>query len=477
MELRRITLNGMLWVFIDNVFVKGFSFIGSILLAKMLTPNDYGLVAIITIFVSMGSILIDGGLSSSLIRNNKNDDLDYCTIFYLNLFLSLLLYFFMYFFAPFIAKFYSLNILTLLIRVYCLNFILTALSSVHIVYLSKKLNFKRMAYLNMPGVVVGNLFSLLLGYYSFGVWSIVAMFLLPQFFQTIALWFFSGWYPKLLFSIEKLKYHLGFSYHLLLSSLISNITNNFYNLLIGKIYPLKDLGYFDRGKTLSQYPQLVLTQVIGKVTLPIFSELESDKIIIETTFKKLFDLSFLISAPIMIGLCAIAKPLVILILGEKWLGTIPILQIISIGGAFYIIEVLNINLIKVYGRSDLILKKEIVSNLCILVTVFSAYFIGFYALIWGITINSILTTLISIYYSNKVIFSTVKYQFKIILIVLFNSFLMFCVMYFVQNTICIGLKTFYEFIIMFFTGFFSFLTFSFIFKTPSFNYAIDIIKK
>ena len=466
----------MFWVFVDNVFLKGFSFIGTLLLAKMLTPSDFGLIAIITIFVSLGSIIVDSGLSSSLIRNVNNEESDYCTVFFINLLLSLVMYLIVYFFAPIIATFYKQPMLTSIIRVYSLSFIITALSSVQIVVLLKSLQFKKITYLNIPGVLVGNILALLMGYHGFGVWSIVAMFLLPQLLQMITLWFCSGWIPKWIFSFDKLKYHYVFSFKLLISSLISCFVSNLYNLIIGKIYPLRKLGYFDRGKTLSQYPLIILTQVIGKVTLPILSEIQGEKDKFVAVFKKLLDFSFFITAPIMFGLSAIAKPLVMIILGEKWMPSVPILQIICIGGAFYTIEVLNMNVIKIYGRSDLILKKEIIINVFIVITIFISYFIGFYAFIWSIVLNSIFTTIISMYFSNTVLNFPIKLQLKIISVILINSLLMYLVMYLFQVTFCVGMKSIYEFIFMIVVGFISFTSFSFIFKSPSFIYGLDWIK-
>ena len=221
---------------------------------------------------------------------------------------------------------------------------------------------------------------------------------------------------------------------------------------------------------------IILTQVIGKVTLPVFSEIQGEKDKFISVFKKLLDFSFFITAPIMFGLSAISKPLVMIILGEKWMPSASILQIICIGGAFYTIEVLNINVIKIYGRSDLILKKEIVTNLFILLTVSISYFIGFYAFLWSIVLNYLFTTIISMYFSKTVINLPVKFQLKIIYIVLINSLLMYLVMYLFQITFCVGMNPILEFTFMIIVGFISFVSFSFIFKSPSFSYCTDWIK-
>jgi O-antigen/teichoic acid export membrane protein len=476
LDLKNKTISGMFWVFVENVFLKGFSFVGTLLLAKMLTPTDFGLIAIITIFVSLGAIIVDSGLSSSLLRNMNNEESDYSTIFYVNLLLSLIMYFVVFFLAPVIAVFYEQSILTSIIRVYSLGFIISALTSIQTIILLKKLQFKKITYLSIPGVLLGNLIALLMGYYDYGVWSIVAMFLLPQLFQMIMMWLGSGWMPKRIFSYEKLKYHYTFGYKLLLTSLISCFVSNLYNLIIGKIYPLKTLGYYDRGNSLSQYPMIILTQVIGKVTLPILSEIQDNKEKFITVFKKLLEFSFFVTAPIMFGLSAIAKPLILILLGEKWLMSVPVLQIISIGGAFYTIQALNVNAIKIYGRSDLILKKEIIINIFFITTIVLSYFIGFYAFIWSIVLNSIFTTIINMSFSAVVVDFPLITQLKTISVVLVTCLLMYLLMYLVQKYLLVGVDPFFELVYMTIVGLISYFTFSFIFKSNSLFLGLELLK-
>lgn len=473
MDLKKKTILGMFWVFIDNVFLKGFSFVGTLILAKILSPDDFGLIAIITIFVSIGAIIIDSGLSSSLLRNKNNDEADYSTVFYTNLLLSILMYLIVYLLAPFIADFYKHKLLINIIRVYSLSFIITALSSVQVIVLIKKLEFKKITYLNMPGIILGNVLALMMGYNGYGVWSIVFMFLLPQIFQTIIFWFGSGWMPKLIFSTEKLKYHYLFGYKLLITSLVSCFVSNFYNLIIGKIYPLKKLGYYDRANSFSQYPLIILTQIIGKVTLPILSEIQDDKEKFVVIFKKLLDFSFFITAPIMFGLSAASKPFIMTLLGENWLPAVPVLQIVSLGGAFYTIQVLNMNVIKIFGRSDLVLKKEILINVFFALSVFISYFFGFYALMWSIVLNSVFTTIVNMHFSNIVIDFSIRSQFKTLYLILISSLLMYLVMYLSQMVLSPIMSPIFELISLAFIGMITFLTFSFIFKSPSLILAVD----
>ena len=268
MTLLKQTFSGMIWVFIDYFLLKGISFICAILLARLLTPSDYGLIAMIAVIMTIGILIVESGLSSSLIRNFNNEENDYSTVFFYNLFLSLLLYTIFFILAPFISDFYDQPELTSLIRVYCISFIFIALNSVQTCILVKKMQFKKLTLLNIPGIILGNSVGLFMGLNGYGVWSIVGTYLCIQFFHTIALWFGSKWRPKLLFSSKKLKYHLKFGNKLLISSLITGVYSNIYNIMLGKYYPLQTTGFFERAFTLSQYPLIVLTQITGKVSYP-----------------------------------------------------------------------------------------------------------------------------------------------------------------------------------------------------------------
>jgi len=474
-NLKKQAVLGMFWVFIDTFLLKGISFIGTILLARLLLPEDFGLIAMISIIIVTGVIFVDSGLSSSLIRNVKNTSIDYSTVFYANLFFSLILYIIFFFLAPFIARFYDQESLVSIIRVYSLCFFCSSFSSVQTAILIQDMQFKRIAYLNLPGSIIGIIIGLSMGYYDYGVWSIVGMYLGTQFFQVIALWIGSSWKPKLEFSFDKLYYHYQFGFKLLISSLLTSILNNIYNVVIGKFYSLKVTGYFERSNTLSQYPVTILTQIIGKVTFPLMSGIQEDKERLKLIFEKLVNFTFFVTAPIMMGVSAVAAPLILVILGEEWLSAAPMLQIICFGSVFLTLQALNVNVLKIYGRSDLILYAEVLLKIFLLVSVFTAFFYGLYAIIWCIVINSFVTLLVNMYCANKVVSFSIMDQLKNITPVFLISIAMYFFIIFLQ-TYCENLSPFIELSILSLSGFIFFIICSYLFKVPSLFFILDIIK-
>lgn len=475
MDLKKQAISGMFWVFIDTFLLKGISFIGTILLARLLLPEDFGLIAMISVIIVIGVIVVDSGLSSSLIRNSKNSSVDYSTVFFANIFFSLILYICFFFLAPFIAEFYCQESLISLIRVYSLCFFCSAFSSVQTAILIKDMQFKKIAYLNFPGSIVGIIIGLTMGNYGYGVWSIVGMYLGTQSFQMITLWMGSSWKPKLEFSFDKLIYHYQFGLKLLFSSLLTSVLSNIYNVVIGKFYSLKTTGYFDRSNTLSQYPVTILTQIIGKVTFPLMSGIQEDKERLRLIFEKLVNFTFFVTAPIMFGVSAVSRPLILLVLGKEWLPAAPMLQIICFGSVFLTLQALNVNVLKTYGRSDLILSAEIYLKIVLIACVFIAFFYGLYAIIWCTVINSFITLLVNMYCANKVIPFSIKDQLINIAPVFLISISMYFFIIFLQEY-SRNLSPFVELIILSLSGFVFYINFSYLLKVPSLFFLLDLIK-
>lgn len=475
MNIKKQAISGMFWVLIDTFLLKGISFIGTILLARLLLPEDFGLIAMISVIIVTGIVFIDSGLTSSLIRNTINTSIDYSTVFYTNVFFSFILYIIFFFLAPFISRFYDQESLEPIIRIYSLYFFSSSFSSVQTAILVKDMQFKRIAYLNLPGSVIGIIIGLIMGYYDYGVWSIVCMNLGTQFCQMIILWIGSSWKPKLEFSFDRLFYHYKFGFKLLISSLLTNVLDNIFNVVIGKFYSLKITGYFERSSTLSQYPVIILTQIIGKVTFPLMSGIQEEEKRLKLLFQKLINFTFFVTAPIMIGLSAVSKPLILLILGEEWLPAVSILQIICFSGLFLTLQALNVNLLKIYGRSDLILYAVILLKIFLLFSVFTAFFYGLRAIIWSIVINSILTLLVNMYCVNKIVSISIFDQLKNIAPIFFISIAMFFFLIFLQKY-CDSLSAFIELSILSLSGFVFFIFCSYLFKVPSLFFLLDLIK-
>lgn len=469
MQLKKEAFSGMVWVFIDYFLVKGVSFVGSIVLARLLMPSDFGIIAMIAIFITLGNILLDSGLSSSLIRNNSNDDKDYSTVFFTNVFFGILMYLLFYILAPSIASFFNQNILIDIIRFYSIVFLLTSFSSVQMTLLIKNMQFKKIAVLNVPSVILGLGVGIFMATKDYGVWSIISMYLVTQLVLSLGLWISSDWKPKFVFCKDKFSFHFNYGYKLLLANFLSGTTTELYNVVTAKFYPLNTAGNFERAFTLNNYPLTILIQIIGKVTFPLLSKIQNDKQYLQEVFIKLVRFTFFVSAPVMIILSASAKPLILTLLGEKWSDAIPIFQILCLGGIFYTLQSLNINTIKIYGRTDYILKGEIFLKILMVLLSGSALLFGFEAFLWSIVFNSFLRLLINMFYCSKVIEITVKEQFISMFPVFLISIATFGAvqlqLYCFENYT--SLSEFFKLIFSLLIGVSSYLLLSFLFKIPT----------
>lgn len=401
MTIKNQAIFGVLWTFADTFLIRGMVLVSSLWLARILGPDEFGLIGMISIFIAIGITLVDSGLSSSLIRSKNNTKLDYSTVFFANLFISIIAYVIVFFAAPYIADFYNQPILIDIIRLYCLTFVISALSAVQLAKLNKTLAFKKIAKYNLPSSILGIIVGLYLGYTGFGVWSIVVMNITIKVTLFLILWVRSDWKPEFIFSMSKLKYHYNYGYKLLLSTLINKLFINVYHVIIGKSYSLTQLGYYERSVTFNSYSNDVITGIIKKVTFPLLAKIQDDKKKVAKAYKNILQLSFFITAPIMLGFAAEAKPIFLLILGEEWLPAVPYFQILCIASILYPNHSFNLNILKVYGRSDLFLKLEVYKKIVITILIFATYSFGILGLVWSSVFASLFALIINTYYSTK----------------------------------------------------------------------------
>lgn len=431
MSLKKQAIGGVIWTVVDTFFLRGFSFLATIILARWLGPEEFGLVGMIAVFIAIGTSITDSGLSNSLIRTKNADEKDFSTVFILNLALSAGAYLLLFLLAPYIADFFNQPVLKNLVRVYCLSFILSAFSAVQLARLSAEMKFKEITKLNIPGTIIGTVTGLAMGYFGLGVWSIVYMHLITQLVKSIALWLSSNWRPSMQYSKEKAQYHYGYGYKLMLSGLLDTIFTNGYNIVIGKFYSVRELGFFERSKSFNEYPVTTITGVVSKVTFPLLASLQNDKERISVVYKKLMQLTFFITAPLMFGSAAIAYPLFLLVLGEQWMKAVPYFQILCLAGMFYPIHAFNLNVFKVYGRSDLFLKIEIIKKVIIAVALVIGFQFGIMGLVWSSVISNYLALFVNTYYSADIINYSGKNQFLDMLPTFVISGLMFTLVSFV----------------------------------------------
>lgn len=473
--LRKKTLTGLAWTVVDTFVLRGMSFLSTIVLARWLGPEEFGLIGMIAVFIAIGTTIMDSGMSASLIRMQNPTEKDYSTVFLLNLFLSVAFYGIIFIIAPFIANFYNQTILTSLIRVYSLSFIIGSFSAVQLAILNNGMEFKRIMKQNMPGTVIGVSLGITLGYFGFGVWSIVIMYLTIQTIQSLILWLRSDWRPSFSFSSERAKFHFSFGYKLMLSGLLNTVFQNIYNIIIGRFYSVRELGYFERAKAFNDYPVTILTSVMTKVTYPLLSNIQTEKERVSQVYRKIMRLAFFITCPLMFGAAAIAQPLFYLALGEEWMAGVPYFQVLCLSSIFYPIHAFNLNVFKVYGRSDLFLKLEVYKKILIVFGLLVGFRFGIMGLVWSSVICNYLALFINTYYSSDMINYRGGQQFRDMVPTMAIAGIMFLVVTFFVNT-CTSLNNAILIIVGSLISITSYIGINYLIKSEPLIYGMTILK-
>ncbi|MEC3880155.1 lipopolysaccharide biosynthesis protein [Parapedobacter sp. 10938] len=411
MSLRGKTISGLFWTFSQQFSVKAINFVVQIVLARILLPEDFGLIAMLSVFMAIGSTLMDSGLTSSLIRTKEADEQDFSTVFYMNLVASLLVYLLIFVSAPFIALFFNQPLLEDIVRVYTLTFVIRAFSQVQNTRLTKAMNFKLQMTIQIPSVIIGGGIGILLAYRGMGVWALVWMNIVQAILSSLQLWLRSGWTPKFIFNMEKLRYHFNFGYKLTLSGLLNTIFTNVYNLVIGKYFSAAQLGYYNRADTLRMFPVLNLSSALNKVTYPMFASIQDDNVKLRKAYQILMQQVLYWLAPVMALLIVLAEPLFRFILTEKWLPAVPYFQLLCLSGVLYPIHAYNLNILNVKGRSDLFLRLEIIKKAIIAVGIICAVPFGIYGLLYFQLVSTVLAYFINTHYSGRMINYSTGRQF------------------------------------------------------------------
>lgn len=474
MSIKKQSIVATIWSFLDIVFNKATYFITTFILARLIGPKDFGVVGIIAVFLGIGMTFVDSGLSTSLIRSRDVED-DYSTVFFSNLGLSIFIYFVFYFLAPFVANFYHKPVLEALIRVYCIGFILIAFRMVHQVILIKAVDFRRITVLNIPGNLAGLLISLFMAKKGYGVWSLVGLYVSTQMVTTILYWLALSWKPKLKFSTIAFKRHFNFGYKLMISANLNTVFDNIYNLIIGKSYSIEALSYYERAYSLNNYPISTISGIISKITLPILSQVNNDEAQLYKTYRKFSLLTFFITCPIMLGSLALAQPIIDLLLGPKWSQAVVMFQILCLAYMFYPTHSLNINLLSVFGRSDLFLRLEIIKKALVMILLAIGMIFGIYGLVWSSVAASIIALFINTYYTNHLIKYSTKKQLLDMMPTLFISSLMAIMVYFVYNFL-VYMNLISRLGISIFVGIISFFLLSRVFAKEAFKDLTSLIK-
>lgn len=403
MGLKQKTIGGLIWTFSQQFSVQAINFAVQLVLARLLLPEDFGLIAMLSIFIAMGTSLVDSGLTSSLIRTKDADQKDYSTVFFMNLVASLLIYAVLFIVAPLIAGFFDQPALIAVIRVYTCTFIIRAFSQVQQTKLTKEMNFKLQMFIQIPSVVVAGIAGVVMAYQGMGVWSLVYMNIIQSGLSALQLWIRSGWCPSLTFDFKRLKTHFNFGYKLTVAGLLNTIFTNLYNIVIGKFFSAAQLGFYNRADTLRMFPVQNLATALNKVTYPMFASIQDDDKKLKGAYKMLMQQVMFWLAPLMAILIVVAEPLFVVVLTDKWLPAVPYFQWLCVAGLMYPLHSYNLNILNVKGRSDLFLKLEVIKKCIIAIGIALAIPYGIYGLIYFQVISTFVAYFINSYYSGKLI--------------------------------------------------------------------------
>jgi O-antigen/teichoic acid export membrane protein len=402
-SIKNKTVKGIIWSSIERFSVQSVTFFVLIFMARLLTPSDYGLVGMISVFISVSQAIIDGGFSEALMRKLNRTDSDCSTIFYFNIIVGSTLYALLYYFAPIISIFYKEPKLILLIRVIGLGLIINSFSLVQRTLLTIHLNFKIQAKISFSSAVVSGILGIYLAYIGWGVWAIVFQQLISSLVSSALLWINSKWYPKLIYSWTSLKSMFSFGSKLLAANLCAILNSEIYSLTIGKMFSASILGYYSRANQFASFPSSNLTSIMQRVTYPVLCRIANDEDYLSLTYRRFLRVSAFIIFPLMMILTAIAEPLILVLLKEKWLFAANLLQILCLSMMWYPIQAINLNLLKVKGRSDLLLRLEIFKTILGIIILCISLPMGIKAVCWGLFFSSMIRLLINTYYTGKLI--------------------------------------------------------------------------
>lgn len=411
MSLKKQAISGVIWTFAQQFSVQLINFGVQIILARLLMPEMFGLIAMLTVFIAIGQTLMDGGMTTSIIRTKNPDQLDYSTVFVTNFIMSCVVYLFVFLSAPIIASFYDQPILENILKVYALTFVIRSLVAVHVAKLTKEMNFKLQMKLQVPSTIAGALIGIYLAFNGYGVWSLVWLNLTQTLVFTIQNWVFIKWRPSLLFDKRRFKYHFNFGYKMTLSGLLDTLYNNSYNIVIGKFFSPSIVGFYNQAETMRLFPVGQISTVMGKVTYPLFSNLKNDQQL-RSAYRSTMKLVLFVVIPIMLILIVIAEEFFLFLFGIKWLPAVPYFQILAIASIVRPISSYNLNILKVKGRSDLFLKVEIIKKTLGVIAIIIALPFGITPLVISLTVVSYFFVFVNMWYCGTLIDYAIDQQLK-----------------------------------------------------------------
>jgi len=402
-SLKDKTVKGTFWSAADAFLGQGVTFIVGIVLARLLSPSEYGLIGICTIFTTVLMGVVDSGFSTALIRRKEVSDDDYNTMFITNMAMSLLMFAGLYASSPLIAQFFERPELTDILRVMGLILIIQALSITQVTILTKRIDFKTKTKASLVSAFLSGVIGIGMAYAGFGVWALVGQQLSKQTIYTVALWILNRWWPKLRFYSDSFQYMWGFGWKMMLSGLLNNIWNQLYQVVVGKCYSPATLGQYSRAKEYANIFSANLTTIIQRVTYPALAEIQDDKERMVAAYRKVIKITMFVTTCCLIPLGAVSEPLIYCLIGEKWHQAATFLPLICISTSLYPLHAINLNMLQVQGRSDIFLYLEIVKKVIAVGPICLGVFVGIYWMLVGSIITGIIAFFLNSYYTGNVL--------------------------------------------------------------------------
>lgn len=477
MENQRIAkvTSGLSWAFGERILAQGVTFIVSIIIARILSPEEYGLISLVLVFINLANVFVENGFGESLIQKVNSDKEDFSTVFWCTLLFSIILYCILFIAAPYIGIFYDSTIVSPVLRVLSLKMLLASMNTIQRAYVAKHLQFKKYFFSTLGGTVISGIAGILLAYMGAGVWALVAQYLVNSAIGTLILFITVQWKPQFVFKLDRAKVLLNYSWKVTGAAFINSFYTEMRSLIIGRVYSSADLAYYNRG---NQFPSLFITNIntaINTVFFPVMASMQDNIKELKRFARKSLKMSSYVIFPIMAGLIGVAEVLVRVLLTEKWLQCVPFLQILCIFYATLPLQSINWQMLKSVGRSDLCLKLEIIKKILGFILVLSTMFISVEALTWSTAVFAIISMIINMAPNKKIIGYSMKEQFADI----FPNFLLSLVMgLFVWE---LGRLTIFPDIILlviqFFAGVLFYLAVSYILKMDSLITLMNFIKE
>ena len=402
-SLKNKTVKGLGWSALDNAARYGMQFVIGIVLARLLSPDDYGLLGLVGIVTVVCTALVNGGFTTALIRKNDATDDDYNTAFICNLLMSLLLYTVIFLCAPLIANFFGRVELTALVRVSSLGLIIGALGMVQQTRLTKCIDFKTQTKITLVATALSGIVGIGMALAGFGVWALVAQQLMSQAITTLLLYIYNRWLPRFVFSKASFHDLFGFGWKMMVSGLLDAVWKELYQVVVGKFYNPATLGQYTRGRHYAQLFSSNLTMVVQRVTYPVLSNIQDDKERMVSAYRRIIRMSMFVTATCLFFLAAVSEPLIYCMIGPKWHEASTYLPLICLNSALYPLHAINLNMLQVQGRSDLFLGLEVIKKIITLAPLFIGAFVGIMPMLWANFGVGIVAYFLNSYYSGRLL--------------------------------------------------------------------------